>query len=58
MHLQSRVSEKLIEEVHEEVDLEAADAKHHVLLRLRPVTAVVSAGLLTLHPQEGQLLKL
>lgn len=52
------MGEELIEEVHEEVDLEAADAQHHVFLRLRPVAAVVPARLLPLHPQKGQLLEL
>lgn len=52
------MSEELIEEVHEEVDLEAADAQHHVFLRLCPVAAVVPPRLLPLHPQKGQLLEL
>lgn len=56
--LQPRVSEELVEEVHEEVNLETADAQHHMFLRLCPVAAVVASGLLPLHPQEGQLLKL
>lgn len=56
--LQPRVSKELIEEVHEEVDLEAADTQHHMFLSLRPVAAVVASGFLTLHPQKGQLLKL
>lgn len=58
MDLEPRVGEELVEEVHEEVDLEAAHTQHHVLLRLRPVAAVVPPGLLPLHPQKGQLLKL
>lgn len=49
---------ELIEEVHEEVDLEGADTQHHVLLCLGSVSAVVPPGLLTLHPQIGKLLKL
>lgn len=52
------MGEELVEEVHEEVDLETADTQHHVFLRLRPVAAVVPPGLLPLHPQKGQLLKL
>lgn len=52
------MSEELIEEVHEEVDLEAADTQHHVFLRLCSVAAVVPPGLLPLHPQKGQLLEL
>lgn len=52
------MSEELIEEVHEEVDLQTADTQHHVFLRLGPVAAVVPPGLLSLHPQKGQLLKL
>lgn len=52
------MGEELVEEVHEEVDLEAADAQHHVFLRLCPVAAVVPPRLLPLHPQEGQLLEL
>lgn len=56
--LQPWVSEELIEEVHEEVDLETADTEHHVFLCLRPVAAVVPPRLLSFHPQKGQLLKL
>lgn len=56
--LKPRVSKELVEEVHEEVNLEAADTQHHVFLRLRPVAAVVASGFLPLHPQKGQLLKL
>lgn len=56
--LKPGVSEELIEEVHEEVDLQAADAQHHVFLRLGPVAAVVASRFLSLHPQKGQLLKL
>lgn len=52
------MSKELVEEVHEEVDLETADTQHHVLLRLCPVAAVVPPGLLPLHPQKGQLLEL
>lgn len=52
------MSEELVEEVHEEVDLETADTQHHVFLRLRPVAAVVPSGLLPLHPQKRQLLEL
>ena len=52
------MSKELIEEVHEEVDLETADAQHHVFFRLCPVAAVVAARFLSLHPQKGQLLKL
>lgn len=49
---------ELIEEIHEEVDLEGADAQHDVLLRLGPVTAVVASRLLPLHPQVDKLLEL
>lgn len=52
------MGEELVEEVHEEVDLETADTQHHVLLSLCPVAAVVPPGLLPLHPQKGQLLEL
>ena len=58
LYLQPRVRVELIEEVHEEVNLEGADAKDDVLLRLRPVAAVVPARLLALHPQVDELLKL
>lgn len=49
---------ELVEEVHEQVNLQAADAKNHVLLCLCPVPAVVTARLLPLHPEESQLLEL
>lgn len=52
------MSKELVEEVHEEVDLQTADTQHHVFLRLRPVAAVVPSRLLALHPQKGQLLEL
>ena len=52
------MGEELIEEVHEEVDLETADTQYHVFLCLCPVAAVVPPGLLPLHPQKGQLLEL
>lgn len=52
------MSEELVEEIHEEIYLQAADTEHHVFLRLRPVAAVVPSRLLSLHPQESQLLEL
>lgn len=52
------MSVELVEEVHEQVNLQGADAQHHVLLRLGSVAAVVASQLLALHPQVGQLLKL
>lgn len=52
------MSEELIQEVHEEVNLETADAEYHMLLGLSPVAAVVPARFLPLHPQKGQLLEL
>ncbi|TNN50717.1 hypothetical protein EYF80_039106 [Liparis tanakae] len=45
------MSVELVEEIHQQVDLQRADAQHHVFLRLRPVAAVVAAQLLALHPQ-------
>lgn len=58
VYLQSGMSVELIEEVHEEVDLERADTQHHVFLSLGSVPAVVSPRLLTLHPQVRKFLKL
>jgi len=52
------MSVELVEEIHQQVDLQRADAQHHVFLRLRPVAAVVAAQLLALHPQVRQLFKL
>lgn len=49
---------ELVQEVHEQVDLEGADAEHHVLLRLGSVAAVVAPGLLPLHPEVDKLFKL
>lgn len=49
---------ELVQEVHEEVDLEGADAQDHVLLRLRAVAAVVAPRLLPLHPEVDELLEL
>lgn len=49
---------KLIEEVHEEIDLEGADTEDDVLLRLGTVTAVIASRLLPLHPQVDELLEL
>lgn len=58
MYLKSGVSKELIEEIHEEIYLQTADAQHDVFLSLCSVTAVVPPRLLSLHPQESQLLKL
>lgn len=58
LHLQSGMSVELVEEVHQQVDLQGADAQHHVLLCLRPVPAVVPAQLLAFHPQVREFLKL
>lgn len=41
-HLEPGMGIKLIEKVHEQVNLEGADTQHHVLLRLRPVPTVVT----------------
>jgi hypothetical protein len=49
---------ELIQEVHEEVNLERADAQDHVLLRLGPMSAVVASRLLPLHPEVDKLLEL
>lgn len=57
-HLQARVGVKLIEEVHEEINLEGADTKDDVFLRLGPVAAVIATRLLPLHPQVDELLEL
>lgn len=57
-HLESGMSVELVEEVHQQVDLQGADAQHHVLFRLRPMPAVVPSQLLAFHPQVRKLLKL
>lgn len=57
-HLQPGMGVELVEEVHEQVNLQGADTQHHVLLRLGSVAAVVPSQLLALHPQVGQLLEL
>lgn len=57
-HLQAWVGVKLIEEVHEEINLEGADTKDDMFLRLGTVTAVIASRLLPLHPQVDELLKL
>lgn len=57
-HLQAWVGVELVEEIHEEVDLERADTEHHVLLRLGAVPAVIPPRLLPLHPQVDELLEL
>lgn len=57
-HLQAWVGVELVEEVHEEINLEGADAEHHVFLRLGAVPAVIPARLLPLHPQVDELLEL
>lgn len=44
------MSVKLIEEVHEEVDLERTDTEDNVLLGLGTVTAVIPPRFLALHP--------
>lgn len=49
---------KLVEEVHEEIDLEGADTKDDVFLCLGTVTAVIPSRFLPLHPQVDELLKL
>lgn len=57
-HLQARVGVKLVEKVHEEINLEGADTKDDVFLRLGTVTAVIASRLLPLHPQVDELLEL
>lgn len=57
-YLQSGMGVELIEEIHEQVYLQRADAKYDVLLRLRSVAAVIPSRLLPLHPQVHQLLEL
>lgn len=52
------MSEELVEEIHEEIYLQTADTEHDVFLGLSSVAAVVPPRLLSLHPQESQLLKL
>lgn len=52
------MSVELVEEIHQQVDLQRADAQHHMFLRLRAVAAVVSTQLLALHPQVRQLFEL
>jgi len=42
-HLQARVGIKLVEEVHEEINLEGADTKDNMFLRLGTVTAVIAS---------------
>lgn len=57
-YLQPGMSVELVEEVHQQVNLQRADTQHHMLLRLSSVSAVVPSQLLALHPQVGQLFKL
>lgn len=57
-YLQSGMGVELVEEIHEQVYLQRADAKYDVFLRLRSVAAVVPSRLLSLHPQVHQLLEL
>lgn len=52
------MSIKLIEEVHEKVNLEGADTEYHMFLGLSAVSAVVTTRLLPFHPQIRKLLKL
>lgn len=53
-----RVSIEFIEKVHEQVDFQRAHTQHHMPLCLSPMSAVVSSGLLSFHPQINQFLKL
>lgn len=52
------MSIEFIEEIHEQVNLQGADAKDHVLLCLGPVPTVVPSRFLPLHPQIHKFLKL
>lgn len=57
-YLEPGMGIELIQEIHEEVNLEGANTQDHMFFRLCSVTAVVTPRLLPFHPEVDKLFKL